>query len=77
MEKAIKGLYEQANALKAGQAHFKAGQIFGDNEANAVISVYIGENPANEILDNLVSWAEETNNQELLNKIEELATLIY
>lgn len=75
MKKTIKVLYGQVKALNAGQAHFKADHIFGDEEANAVISVYIGERPSNEVLDDLVEWAEGNKNQELLDKIQNLAEL--
>ena len=75
MEKTIKGLYDQVKALGAGQAHFKAEQIFNDSDAIAVVSVYNGERPSNEILDELFEWAEENKDERLIDKIEELALL--
>ena len=75
MDKPMKALYEQTKAFGAGQGHIKMRQIFKDSQATAVVSVYIDENPSNEVLDELVSWAEDNGNQVLLDKIEELATL--
>lgn len=74
-DKTIKALYDSAKSLNAGQAHFKAEQIFKDQEACGVVSVYLGERPANEIVDDLVDWAEKNKNQGLLDKIMELAAL--
>lgn len=75
MDKMIKNIYKQAKLLNAKESHYASEGILGDENATAVVSVYIDQRPSHEILNDLVTWAEETNQQALLDKIEALATL--
>ncbi|GAK03290.1 hypothetical protein JCM19037_1603 [Geomicrobium sp. JCM 19037] len=68
----IKQLYDSAKLSGAEEAHIEFGEIFGDKDATAVISVYIDQNPSNKVLDELYEWAEETDNREVIYKIHEL-----
>lgn len=71
--KTIKMLYDQSKALNAVEAHFMANQIFGDEQASAVYSVFIGVKPDHLIISELMDWAQANGNQELLDKIESLS----
>lgn len=72
MNEQIQALKKQVQALNAGEGHMAIGFTDG---TKAVLSFYDGQQPAHVILDALEVWAEENNNQQLLDKIEELATL--
>lgn len=69
----VESLYEQMKELEASEIHFQIESIFGNKQATAVISVYDGVKPAHKVLEELYYWAQENQNQELLDKIEEIS----
>ena len=72
MKKAIDALKKQVQMLNAGEGHMKMDM---EDKTIAVLSVYDGQRASHEILDDLVDWAEDNGNQELLDKISDLAEL--
>lgn len=78
MEEQSKNLFTNmlkvAKEMNATVTHQKVSRIKGEPlDTVFVASVYRGETPAHEVLDLLESWATKNNNQELLDKIEELS----
>lgn len=71
-KKMLENLYKQTKDMNAGCSHFAIEGVFGDKTATAVLSVYDGQKPAHQVLDELYNWAEETGNREVMNKIETL-----
>lgn len=69
----VRSIYNTAVKTNAGEVHFEVGQPFGDPEAILVVSVYRGERPVNKILKDLEAWLEATGNEDVLDKIQELA----
>lgn len=72
MKEMINNLYEQVTSMNAGEGHVQLDGIKNDSKATAVISVYHNQRPANKVLDELWSWAEEKNLGDVMDKIREL-----
>lgn len=75
MKKTIKALYDQLIVANAGEVHIQFRGVENDNQAIAVVSVYHGQRPAHDVLDDLYLWAEERGDDVLLAKIDELSAL--
>lgn len=73
--KTIESIYNATKKLNAGEGHFEIGGAFHDDKATVVLSVYVDQKPSNKILDELWGWAEENNNEQLMDKIKTLAEL--
>lgn len=71
----VKNLYEQVKMLKAGEGHVTINEVFGDKAATVVISVYDGQRPSNEVLDELFEWAEGEGLTNVADKIIELSEM--
>lgn len=72
LKQAIESLKKQMDMFKAGEAHM---QTVMEDKKIAVLSLYDGQRASHDILDDLVEWADATGNQELLDKIDDLAKL--
>jgi hypothetical protein len=71
----IQTLYKGTQESNAGVMHIVGNSIFNDPTATSVVSVYRGERPAYQILDELEEWLTRTGRQDVLEKIKELAAL--
>lgn len=69
----IENLARQVQEFNAGEGHVEMGEVFGNPNLTAVISVYEGQNPSHKVLDRLYEWAEE-NNEEVAEKIRNLVS---
>lgn len=68
----IEHLANTINLTQATSAHATFDAIKGQDNMTAVISVYKDTQPSNMVLDKLVDWLEETNQTNVLDKIETL-----
>jgi uncharacterized membrane-anchored protein YjiN (DUF445 family) len=68
----FKAIYDTCKKVKAGSMHFRMNEIYKDKQAVGVMSVYLGEVPADIVLDKLVDWLHHTKNKEVLQKIKQL-----
>lgn len=73
--KTIESIYESTKKLNAGEGHFEIGGAFHDDKATVVLSVYVDQKPSNKVLNELWDWAEENQNEDLMNKIKTLSEL--
>lgn len=76
MKEIIDVLYDQVINTNAGEGHVQFKGIKNDPQAIAVVSVYHGQRPSHEVLDDLYEWAEKRKDKALLDKIEELSMLV-
>lgn len=68
----IEHLVEALKVTNATSGHATFDPVFGEDSMTAVISVYNESQPSHMILDKLVDWLEETNQTEVLDKIQAL-----
>lgn len=72
--KLILSLAKNVQELNAGNGHAKMNNIQHTKGLTAVVSVYNQEKPSYMVLDELIEWCENNGEDNILNKIKELAS---
>ena len=73
MENVFDKLHEEMKTIGAGVGHIRMNNVANDPDAIGVVSVYVDERPAHEVLDIFEQYLESEGKKDLLETIKTIS----